>query len=378
MSLFYYEFWSICSIIRGMKLYKKLNLMWIITLTLVLVFGALIFALSIKNVNAEDGEAEEDFTVEMIREGAKYVTIFDDGEKLTVKSGAKTVGEVLEKVEIILNEGDIVEPGLETEIDMDNYYINIYRARPVLLRDGKMTKYVMAAGYDARTFIKQAGLTLYDGDEVKMVPNASFLETGVAEVYEITRNGGRTITEEVEIPFGETTIKDYNLAPGTTEVRQLGEVGMKEVLYNVLYVDGVEVSREYISEGVKREPVSRIVAVGASKIEQRPLTPSMGRNRYTVTLADGRVVERQETYYDLPMSGVMGFCGGGSYSVRADGAKIDQDGYVLVAANLSRYPRCSVVETSLGLGKVYDTGAFAVTNPEQFDLATDWTNRNGR
>ena len=48
-----------------------------------------------------------------------------------------------------------------------------------------------------------------------------------------------------------------------------------------------------------------------------------------------------------------------------------------MAANLSRYPRCSVVETSLGLGKVYDTGSFAAGNPEQFDIATDWTNHDG-
>ena len=102
-----------------------------------------------------------------------------------------------------------------------------------------------------------------------------------------------------------------------------------------------------------------------------------------MTRADGVVIERQETYYDLPMGGVMAIanreCGVPSYyEVRADGVKVDSEGYVLVAADLSRYPRCSVVETSLGLGKVYDTGTFVESNPEQFDIATDWTNRNGR
>ena len=104
----------------------------------------------------------------------------------------------------------------------------------------------------------------------------------------------------------------------------------------------------------------------------------MGRNRYNYQKEDGTVVERQETYYDLNMSGTLRFCGASSYSVRSDGVKVDQDGYILVAANLDRYPRCSIVETSLGLGKVYDTGSFARTNPEQFDIATDWTNHNGQ
>ena len=103
----------------------------------------------------------------------------------------------------------------------------------------------------------------------------------------------------------------------------------------------------------------------------------MGRNHYTSTNLSGQTVDRQETYYDLNMSIVMTYCGKSGYTVREDGAKVDDEGYVLIAANLSRYPRCSVVETSLGPGKVYDTGGFAASNPEQFDIATDWTIRDG-
>ena len=317
----------------------------------------------------------EDGVVESV--GAKFVTFFDEGQRLTVKTEAKTVGEALGRAEIVLNNGDIVEPTLDTEINADNYFINIYRARPVIVKDGMTEKYLMTASYDYKTIAKEAGLTIYDGDEVKLVANRNFLEVGGANMYQVTRNGGRTLTEEVEIPFGEQKTKDYNLAPGTEEVRQLGEVGTKKLTYNVLYVDGVEVERTLIGEEIVREPVTRIVAVGASAIEKNALTASKGVNIYTANV-NGRVVERKETYYDLPMSGVMRACGGGAYTVRADGAKVDGNGYVLVAANLSRYPRCSIVETSLGPGKVYDTGGFATHNPEQFDLATDWTNRDGR
>ena len=308
--------------------------------------------------------------------GAKFVTIYDEGKKLTVRTEAATVGDALSRAGFMLNSGDIVEPGVDTEINADNYFVNIYRARPVVVKDGITEKYLMTASYDYKTIAKEAGIIVYDGDEVKLVANHNFLEVGGANLYQITRNGGRTITEEQEIPFSEQRTKDYNLTPGTEEVRQLGEVGTKKLTYNVLYIDGEEVERELIDEEIVREPVARIVAVGASAIEKTPLTASRGVNIYTITV-NGKTIERKETYYDLPMSGVMRACGGGSYSVRADGAKVDQDGYVLVAANLSRYPRCSIVETSLGPGKVYDTGGFAARNPEQFDLATDWSNHNG-
>ena len=244
--------------------------------------------------------------------------------------------------------------------------------------DGENQRYLMTASRDAKTIAAEAGLLVYDGDKIERMLNSNFLEVGIAEVYQITRNGGQTLTIEEEIPFNEEIVKDYNMKPGVSEVRQLGEVGTKKLIYEVFYINGAEISKNLISDEIVREPVTRIVAVGASPIEKKPLTASMGRNRYTVTLADGRIIERQETYYDLPMAGVMHYCGGGNYVVRADGAKVDADGYVLVAADLSRYSRCSIVETSLGLGKVYDTGEFVLSNPEQFDLATDWTNRDGR
>jgi hypothetical protein len=294
-----------------------------------------------------------------------------------VKTEAKTVKEAIARAGIVVNDGDKVEPGLDTEINADNFFINTYRARPVIIKDGKITKYLMTASYNMKTIASEAGLLIYDGDEIEFVPNEEFLETGVANVYKITRNGGRTLTIEEEIPFIERTEKDYNLDPGVSEVRQLGEVGMKKLSYNVLYMDNVEVSRELISEEITKEPVERIVAVGASAIERSPLTVGKGRNYYTYTKSDGTTVLRQETYYDLNMAVVMSYCGGGGYTVRSDGAKVDKDGYVLVAANLGRYPRCSVVETSLGPGKVYDTGGFAAGNPEQFDLATDWSNSDG-
>lgn len=105
----------------------------------------------------------------------------------------------------------------------------------------------------------------------------------------------------------------------------------------------------------------------------RPDALTVSKGAQVFVDSDG--VAHRETYYDLPMNIVIGSCGaGGSYKIRSDGAKIDQDGYVLVAANLNSYPRCTVVETSLGPGKVYDTGGFAAVHPYGFDLATDWTN----
>lgn len=83
----------------------------------------------------------------------------------------------------------------------------------------------------------------------------------------------------------------------------------------------------------------------------------------------------KETYYNLDMSGVVdnmrNMGNNDAYWVREDGAKMLGD-YVMVAANLDVHPRGSLVETSMGVGIVADTGGFAAGNPNQVDIATAW------
>ncbi len=347
-----------------------------------IVFGVLVAMDSRTFANAENQEnPEEEIEIEEIDPaGYKYVTVFDNStnEKKTVRTNAETVAELLDRLQIKLSEADSVDPEPKSTINANNFFVNIYRSRPVIISDGLKTKVIMTSSFDPKVIFLSAGIIVYDGDKINIEKNDNFFESGISTIYKITHSDGQTITTEEEIPYEEKEEKDYNLEVGKSEIRQLGEVGKLEKIYRVFYVDGLEVSRELIQETILREPVTRIVAVGAPKVSSNPLTAAKGRNRYTATNLQGQTVERQETYYDLPMSGVMSFCGKANYTVRSDGAKVDEDGYILVAANLNRYPRCSIVETSLGLGKVYDTGTFASSNPEQFDLATDWTNHDGR
>ena len=83
----------------------------------------------------------------------------------------------------------------------------------------------------------------------------------------------------------------------------------------------------------------------------------------------------KETYYNLNMSGVVdimrGMGNNDNYWVREDGAKMLGD-YVIVAADLNKYPRGSIVDTSLGQGIVCDTGSFTQNSDTQLDIATDW------
>ena len=98
--------------------------------------------------------------------------------------------------------------------------------------------------------------------------------------------------------------------------------------------------------------------------------PSLSKGRGTIQGPSGK-----ETYYNLNMSGVVSIMRRMGYDydywVRDDGVKMFGN-YVMIAANLNIRPRGSLVQTSLGMGIVCDTGTFAKRNPTQIDIATAW------
>ena len=86
----------------------------------------------------------------------------------------------------------------------------------------------------------------------------------VTDGMEITVRGVevKEETETQEIPF-ETQYQDTSsLFEGETQVKTSGQAGVKEVAYQVTYVDGVEESREAVSESVVKEPVDEVVLRG--------------------------------------------------------------------------------------------------------------------
>lgn len=89
-----------------------------------------------------------------------------------------------------------------------------------------------------------------------------------------------------------------------------------------------------------------------------------------------------ETYYDLPMSGVVSNMRGRGYSEEEYPYWVDEvrgtkmlGPYIMVAADIDQvycYRYGDIVETDLGTGMVCDTGGFRFSNAAKFDIATAW------
>jgi hypothetical protein len=112
--------------------------------------------------------------------------------------------------------------------------------------------------------------------------------------------------------------------------------------------------------------------------EWRPDAPVPERPHLTKSGGVFQGPSGKETYYNLPMGRCIEIMRDMDYSVedypfwiREDGAKMLGE-YVMCAANLNLRPKGTIIETSLGMAIVVDTGSFATSNETQLDMAVNW------
>ncbi|HET7320402.1 MAG TPA: ubiquitin-like domain-containing protein [Candidatus Saccharimonadales bacterium] len=251
---------------------------------------------------------------------ARVVIISHDHMQQTVPSIEPTVGALLKKLNLTLNQGDVVEPALTTPIKQDDFRINIYRALPVEIVDGSQKSFTFSAATTPRSIAKQNGVNVYPEDTVTTDPVQDFLADGaigqqvvidratpinvnlygspitmrthavtVGQLLKeksihlakddqvtpavttpitpgqqifITRNGVKieSVTQPIAMPV--QVIQDNSLAYGTSAIRQQGSPGQQVITYQVNLQNGLEVSRTPIQTVVTQQPVTQIVVQG--------------------------------------------------------------------------------------------------------------------
>jgi uncharacterized protein YabE (DUF348 family) len=250
---------------------------------------------------------------------ARVVIINHDHVQQTVPSVEPTVGSLLKKLNITLDQGDVVEPALTTKINQDDFRINVYRALPVKVVDGNKKTYTFSAATTPRAIARQTGSQLYAEDHVVTNPATNFLKDGaigeqviidratpvnvnlygtpevirthantVGELVKekginlassdqvlpapetpitpnqqifIARNGVKLQSVTETIPMPVQTIIDPSLAYGTSAVRQQGSPGQRVVTYQI---NESGRGKSIIQTVVIQDAVTQIVVRGAS------------------------------------------------------------------------------------------------------------------
>jgi resuscitation-promoting factor RpfB len=254
----------------------------------------------------------------------KVVRLSVDGKQQVVPTRAQTVRDLVTRLDIEINEKDIVEPSLDTPIEDDNFSVNIYKSRPITIIDGDRRITTVTAAPTAQAVATQAGLEVYPEDKLEKrtssiepediireglvaetviinratptiinlygtnIPVRTHAET-VGEVLKekkiqtlpddvispsldtpltpqtnvfIVRLGKQIDTKEEVIPAPVETVQDASVPAGTQVVKQQGSPGRKVVTYEIELQNGKEISRKVIQEVIAVEPVKQIIAKG--------------------------------------------------------------------------------------------------------------------
>ncbi len=242
-----------------------------------------------------------------------------DGMESTVPTRANTVKDLLTKLNIPVEEHDLIEPKLDSQI-LEDIEIKVTKAKPITIVDGSHKISILSPYSDPKQAVEKAGIKINSEDGVNVeAPKQSIGDVAIGQQYIIDRAKETTInlygnmftartraktvgdllkeknikaiegdtvdpstdtkitnklaifivrlgkkveTKEEAIPAPEEIVDDPSLAVGTLAVREPGSDGKKLVTYEIETRNGQEASRVVLQEVIASNPAKRIKVRG--------------------------------------------------------------------------------------------------------------------
>ena len=186
------------------------------------------------------------------------VTINDSGRVISANTTEDTVGELLAKNGINLDDNDVLEVSLSAKLE-DDMEIVIRRANTLTITDESGDTQIKMLAGTVKEALERAGVELGPKDEV--YPDlATYVYAGMN--INIIRVEVKYETQTETLEYKEITKQSKDYAKGKRVLMQRGEKGSQEHTIEVVYKNGVEYSREIVETKVIKEPQDEIIFVG--------------------------------------------------------------------------------------------------------------------
>lgn len=187
---------------------------------------------------------------------------------LEMRTSAQTVGEALHNAEILIYEGDVVQPALASPVHA-GMRIKIEQSLPVTIRVDDQVVKTRTRAKTVANALSELGFGLAGLDRVAppldapLTQNLSIKITRIREEVEIN--------EDVE-PFETLFIPDPTVLIDTQQLTNPGAAGITRRRSRVRYEDGVEVSRVLEDKWIAQDPIPRTIAYGQKIVRQTYIT----------------------------------------------------------------------------------------------------------
>lgn len=184
-------------------------------------------------------------------------------ETKVIKTHSRDMEKILEKNGVSIEEGDKINIPIDSDITCDTDIV-ITKSRQITVKTNNGETVINVTKADAREALVEAGYTIDEHDEV--IKDGDVIELCDVEIK------SETLTEE--IPFEKETKEEPQMNEGEKKVITEGKNGSKELIYNVTYRDGMEMTRELAGENIIEAPVNEVTAIGTKKPEVKPVSSS--------------------------------------------------------------------------------------------------------
>ncbi len=191
----------------------------------------------------------------------KDVVINDNGEVIICKTMKSTFKDVLDQNDIVVGEHDYISIPLETSLQTtESNEIYIKRAVPVYVTaDNKRTE-IMTYRDTVEEMLSESPVGPRDYDRIEGAELTDRIRSGME--LKIVRVSERIESETEALPFEMFRRANRRMDEGTERVVQTGREGILQRFYRVVLEDGVEVSKQLMTEKIIQNPISMIVEYG--------------------------------------------------------------------------------------------------------------------
>ena len=141
--------------------------------------------------------------------------------------------------------------------------IDIRSSKTISLDNGGTTQTVTTSDETVGALLSDLGIVLSGSDTVVPAADAKLVDGATVTVARVT-NG--QITQVQPIPFPTTQKPDPSLPTGQTKILTAGKDGSQQVVYAVVYVNGVASGQTVLSTTVLSPPTPQVVGVGSATV----------------------------------------------------------------------------------------------------------------
>lgn len=188
----------------------------------------------------------------------KDITLTVAGRAVYRTTYTRTVAQALAEAGVALTPTDEVSPPLATRLTEGMQVVVRPAVSLTLVVDGRVIVLESAAA-TVGDLLARRGIVLDDSDRVAPGPDTPLAGGMTIRVVRIQH---RVITEHLRIPYDVHTSRNPSAPRGMLRVVQPGRTGLRERLYEATYADGVEVSKNLVGERLVRTPLDRVITVG--------------------------------------------------------------------------------------------------------------------